>query len=191
MSGPIVITGWSLQSAVSGVRGFIGPAADLFVMGTVQSQKAIALEAGASASIASGSSPVGVSFRENLCTGYLSQMQSFAPTLSMRCPAPAESMPLTAETIRTFGDRCLDYVHALPTCTYPTILPGDLSPACRSFIMERLSYNGCVQTHRYKSGFVRNEWRVYLGASGELWRNAHDVVRLLDAEGRTVDIIIY
>jgi hypothetical protein len=41
------------------------------------------------------------------------------------------------------------------------------------------------------ASFGLNTWRLYLNAYGELWSNSHDVIRLLDAEGRTVDSLTY
>jgi hypothetical protein len=51
--------------------------------------------------------------------------------------------------------------------------------------------NGCVNRNNFRSEFYKNMWRVYLGASGELWPNAHDAIRLLDAQGKTVSVFVY
>lgn len=190
-TAPVSLAGWSLQSAVTGIRGFVPRGTSIFTLGAINAQQTISLEPGVSAVIASGFSPVGTSFRENLCTGYLSQMQDFRPSLGNRCPAPSESLPLTADNVRLYGESCIDFVRELPACTFPLTVPNNLTSACRGFIVEKLSYNGCVDTYRYRSTFLRGVWRIYLGAGNELWRNAHDVVRLLDAEGRTVDVLVY
>ena len=180
-----------MQSALTGVRAFFPRGADLFFVGAVNAQQDIYLDPEGSAVISSGPSPVGTSFRENVCTGYLDGLQTFRPALSRDCPAPADSLPLTADNLRTYGDACFDFVRELPLCTLPLSAPSSVSPACRIFLANNLSYNGCVQNYRYKTGFQRGAWRIYLNAGGELWRNSHDVIRLLDAEGRTVDVLTY
>lgn len=189
---PLNITGWSLQSVVSGIRVYIPSGVSPYVLGALNSASGIQLEPGASAVIASGSSPLGISFRENKCSGYLEQFQSFTPSLSAQCPTPSEEMPFSAANITMYGDACIDAVSSLPSCRFYTgILPQGVSGACSAFIGERLSYNGCVRQHKIDSDFFVNVWRVYLDSPVELWRNTHDVIRLLDAEGRTVDVLTY
>lgn len=191
-TAPIDITGWSLLSALTGVRAYIPRGAENFLMGTVNVQGNIQLTAGASAIGVSGQSPVGTSLRENLCTGYLNQLQTFNPPLKERCPASADVLPLTADNIRTYGDACVDFVKKISSCTAPiqSFTPG-LSMECRNYLGGALSYNGCALRYRYRSDFTDRSWRIYFNAPNELWRNTHDVIRLLDAEGRTVDAITY
>jgi len=189
---PVDITGWSLQSALSGVRAYIPRGANNFLMGTVNEQKSMQLNPGASGTVVSGQSPVGTSFRENICSGYLNQMQEFSPRLEEKCPAPTEVLPLTAENLSTYGDTCIDFARTLPSCYAPLqSLTPELSMSCRNFLADKLSYNGCADMYRHRASFMENSWRIYLGASHELWRNSHDVIRLLDAEGKTVDAITY
>ncbi len=190
-TAPIDISGWSLQSVVTGVRAPIPRGTENFLMGNLNEQNDLYLSQGMSAVLASGISPVGTSFRENECIGYLGQMQTFNPPLPQECPSAADALPLTADNIRTYGDTCIDFVASLSSCTFPASLPANLSPACHLFLSNNFSYNGCVQHHQSDAGFVRETWRVYLGASGELWRNTHDVIRLLDAQGHTVDVLTY
>lgn len=190
-TAPVNVTGWSLQSALTGVRAFLPRGVEIFLMGAVNIQGDIYLAPGSSAIISSGSSPVGTSFRENTCTGYLGELQAFRPALSRECPSPADSLPLTPETLTLYGDACFDFVQEIPKCTFPLATPSSISPSCRIFLANNISYNGCVQNYRYKTGFSRGMWRIYVGAGGELWRNSHDIIRLLDAEGRTVDAVTY
>ena len=189
---PVDITGWSLQSALSGVRAYIPRGADTFFMGIVNEQRDIQLSSGASATVVSGYSPLGTSVRENMCSGYLNQFQTFTPRLEERCPASSESLPLSAENLQLYGDACIDFVRTLPACFAPLeSFTSELSFSCRSYLANTLSYNGCVQRYRHRANFLEDSWRVYLGSSRELWRNSHDVIRLLDREGRTVDAITY
>ena len=190
-TAPISLGGWSLQSAPTGIRAYIPRGSNLFVLNDVNPVSDIILNPGALAIVSSGASPLGVSFRENKCTGYLGSLQTFTPALSRSCPPSAESLPLTPENVRTYGDQCFDFIQELPPCTFPRDVPDTISPACRIFLSNTLSYNGCFAKYRQESDFARNSWRIYLNAPGELWRNTHDVIRLLDADGKTVDVISY
>src|SRR3989344_6911426 len=190
-TAPISIAGWSLQSALTGIRAYIPRGTDVFVLGDLNPQQDIYLNPGAKAVIASKSSPVGTSFRENVCTGYLAGIQTFVPALSRSCPPARGLLPLTADNLRTYGDACFDFAESLPPCALPLSSPSNITPACRIFLANNLSYNGCVQNNREESSFSQDSWRIYLNSAGELWRNSHDVIRLLDAEGRTVDVITY
>ena len=190
-TAPVGIAGWSLQSALTGIRAYIPRGTDVFVLGDLNPQQDIYLNPGAKAVIASKSSPVGTSFRENVCTGYLAGIQTFVPALSRSCPPARGLLPLTADNLRTYGDACFDFAESLPPCALPLSSPSNITPACRVFLANNLSYNGCVQNNRGEVGFSQDSWRIYLNSAGELWRNSHDVIRLLDAEGRTVDVITY
>ena len=184
--------GWSLQSVYTGIRAYIPTAASSFMMGVVNDRDSIQLPPGASAIINSGMSPVGTSFRENICTGYLEQLQNFSPSLSNSCPTPASSLPLTPENLRIYGETCFDFLQTIPSCTSPLQnIPGNISSDCRSFALNTLSYNGCVLKNRFRPSFITGSWRIYLESDTELWRNTHDIIRLLDGEGRTVDVLTY
>lgn len=190
-TAPVGIAGWSLQSALSGVRAYIPRGTDTFVLGDINPQQDIYLNPGARAIVSSRSSPVGTSFRENTCTGYLAGLQTFVPSLSRNCPPGRELLPLTPDNLRTYGDACFDFAETLPPCALPISVPSNVTPACRIFLANNLSYNGCVQNNRGKVGFSQDSWRIYLNSAGELWRNSHDVIRLLDEKGRTVDVVSY
>ena len=188
---PVAITNWRLQSAVSGAHAPIPLAAPLFVLGVVNAVQPIYLEPGSSVFITTAASPVGTSFRENICSGYLSELHTFTPELSSECPALSESLPMNADNLRTYGSSCFDYLGTLSQCHFPGTVPGDLSPACRSFISNTASYNGCINTHRNRVPFMLPVFHAYLAFRSELWANSHDVIRLLDERGQTVDVLTY
>lgn len=191
-TAPIDMTGWSLQSAYTGMRGYLPNATSVFLMGVVNKEEPAQLSPGDFAIVSSGPSPVGISFRENICTGYLEQLQRFYPSLPNSCPAPDSSLPMTPENLRIYGDTCFDFLESVPSCTAPLKnMPSNVSSNCRSFAINNLSYNGCVVSNRFRSAFATNSWRIYLDSYAELWRNNHDVIRLLDGEGRTVDAFTY
>ncbi len=189
---PVDLTSWSLQSAVSGQRLFIPQAASPLVLGTVNLAEPVYLAPGDAAIVVSGPSPVGVSFRENSCSGYLNELQEFAPALGNECPRAADILAETPDTLRIYGPTCFEYVKTIPQCHFPgALLPASLSAPCRTFAANTLSYNGCVQANRYAPSFQGTTWRIYLNSRVELWDNAHDIIRLLDREGHTVDTLTY
>jgi len=191
-TAPINITGWSVQSALSGRRAFIPTGVPTFKMGALGSISDVYLEPGKNAVITTGVSPVGVSIRENICSGYLEQFQTFIPPVSASCPAPSEELPDTLQNLQQYGASCVDFVETLRRCEYFLgSIPSDLSDACVHFIKNALTYNGCVERHRWRPSFSLGDWRIFLGRPFELWQNNRDVLRLLDKEGRTVDVWSY
>lgn len=191
-TAPISLAGWSLQSAVSGVRIMIPAAAPEFVSGILNTVSMISLSPGGSAYVVSGPSPVGVSFRENVCSGYLGERQTFTPELERQCPLASEELSLNAQNIANFGDTCVDYTRVLPQCHFPGLdAKPNVTDACANFLLNRLSYNGCMMAHRNDRDFYTSSWRVYLASGVNLWRDTHDVIRLLDEDGRTVDVLTY
>jgi|GEM_PF-518153 len=189
-AAPIDVSGWSLESALTGMRIQIPLAASPYIEGSANILGPIMLEPGAVAHITTTASPVGVSFRENLCTGYLNQSAQFVPHLPDMCPSPSQTIPTTEENLRAYGDRCFDVIASTPECRTPTV-PQDASASCRTVLADALSYNGCVSRFRFRSGFNGDVWRIYLGTSRELWLDSHDAIRLLDAQGRTVSVFTY
>jgi hypothetical protein len=191
-SAPIVVSGWSLQSALSGARVYIPEAAPDFVMGIVNNVVPVMLSSGETAYITTGASPVGVSFEENMCMGYLRELRTFTPDISSECPSPKDALPENAQTLQQYGSSCFDYVGSLSQCHFPgTALPSDLSPTCQSFIVNTYSYNGCVNSYRYNADFHLPAWHLYLNHATQLWGNTHEVIRLLDAQGHVVDSLSY
>lgn len=187
----ISISGWSLRSALTGKRAYIPEASPLFVMGRINTVGSAALAPGGVALIVTGPSPVGVSLRENMCTGYLGTVQSFVPPLPSECPAPLAAIPRTSANESRLGASCFQYLSSLPPCTFPANPPSSLSAACRAEIQNTLSYNGCVSQNKNGSGFLRNSWRLYLAQGAPLWDAEHDIIRLLDGEGRVVNAFNY
>jgi hypothetical protein len=191
-TAPISLAGWSLQSAVTGVRLVLPQAAPQFVSGVLNNVSYPTLSSGSAVYVISGPSPVGVSFRENICSGYLGELQTFVPELNRSCPLASDELTLNAQNISNFGDSCVDYVQTIPQCHFPGLdSPGNVSTSCAQFVLNRLSYNGCVYAHKNERDFNTGAWRLYLGSGVNLWRDTHDVVRLLDDQGRTVDVISY
>lgn len=187
----IPLAGWSVQSMLTNARVLIPNSATAHLLGAVNPVAPVMLPPGGSIVLATGASPAGVSFRENRCTGYLEQMQHFEPALANACPSPREALPLNAMNIRQYGEACIEYVDALPPCQFVDRVPSSLPVSCQLFVANTFSYNGCVATYRRERDFNLDSWRLYLGLGVEQWRNTHDIIRLVDADGRTVDSITY
>lgn len=181
------ITGWRIVTE-NGTAATIGRGVSLFVSGEAREQSNIVLRLGETAHIISGQSPVGVSFRQNICSGYLTQFQKFVPPLNKNCPGI-----ITAENLSRYAPNptCISFVSNLPACTTVTNssqIPGGSGPNCSALIEEHANYNGCVSDHNTDSNFYEPSWMVYLGSNQELWKSG-DVVRILDREGKTVTTI--
>lgn len=80
---PEPISQWTV--AVGKDNFIIGQVSNLPLQGNVNELSALVLNKAAQVVIASGESPLGVSFRENKCTGLLQTFQNFIPPLVPAC----------------------------------------------------------------------------------------------------------
>jgi len=188
---PINISGWTLQSDTSGNVVTIPKGTEVPRSGLINASQNIMLSGGDQIMIISGRSPIGASFRENKCIGYFSTFQKFSPPLPQNCPVPENELPALygPDYIRDVG--CIDYVKTLNRCQATLSPPINVSGACQSFLEKNLNYNGCVVAHQNEPDFKGSSWRIYLGRSGAMWRPKHEIVRLLDTTGKTVDVFSY
>lgn len=188
-TAPIDITGWRLVSGASGKSGRIPEGAALPRSGRVNPTDRIVLQPGDTALVVTGESPLGVSFKENRCIGYLSRNQKYQPALPLTCPLASEEFAqhYTGNELR--DDTCYYRMQSTPSCTTPS--RSGVSSRCEDLIDEYLTYNGCVEHHRSDANFVGNTWRIYLDENRELWKPTRDSVKLLDASGKTVDLYTY
>ncbi len=191
-AAPVDITGWTLESEATGNAAIIPKGTETPHSGIVNAVQDIVLEPGETAIVESGQSPIGASFRENKCIGYFSQFQSFSPSLPQDCPSPQ------SELAANYGDSyyirdatCIDYVKTLNRCQAVLTPPTTVSGACQTFLVKYLNYNGCVNAHENDADFLDSTWRIYLGRTTPLFRTQHEVVKLLDSQGRTVDAFAY
>jgi hypothetical protein len=192
--GGVDITGWEIVSVATDDYGYIPPGVTLFHSGQVNPTSDIVLNPGDRVTVTTGESPVGVSFKQNECSGYLSQSQTFSPSLSSSCPLPNDEF----NRYYTGNDKntlfCQQYIKTVPECRDPEEPASGVGDLCISFIDQYLTYNGCVATHQGDRGFPVSQWRVYLGRKvvnthtdrQDLWEPSHDVLKLLDKDGKTV-----
>lgn len=164
-------------------------AVEFLTLGVTALKSPVLLPPDARALITSGRSPVGTSFRVNMCTGYLDQFQTYTPALRKECPRPEEEL---AKTNLSTESACVKFVETLPRCRiYQGKFPADISSACKAFVSEKLNYNTCALAHKTDTGFYKNEWRLFLDQTNELWKKSGEIIRLLDEKGNTIDALSY
>jgi hypothetical protein len=199
---PITVTGWRLESPVTGTRIVIGKAARVPTGNRRrETLSPVVLEPGMEAIVATRAFIGRPSFRTNLCIGYFDQNISIRPRLPRDCPA-LENENLAAHGI-TFSafeeeedyDQCLDAIERVPRCTRATprlnFIDEDDEERCEDFIREHTTYESCVALHRNDFDFLGDEWRIFLGKGEELWRNQREIITLLDTSNKVVDVVNY
>lgn len=186
---PVRISGLTLQGRAYGTAILVPQAAELAVIGETPKKSNVVLPPGGRALITTARSPIGASFRVNMCTGYLDQFQNYSPDLRKECPSPETEL---RDTELTGEKACVDFVKSLPRCrVYQGGFPKDLSSACRIFVEEKLNYNSCVAGHKYDEGFYSDEWRIFLDRSREIWAERNEIIKLVDEKGGIIDAIAY
>lgn len=133
-----------------------------------------------------GTNSVGPNLRLNKCIGYLKGSFQYNPSLPGGCPAPYSSK----SDLSSFTGQCQNYITSLGSCQVPksnVLLPQN-DYACLAFI-QNISYRSCFNTHAGDSNFLSNEWRMWV--SGKFLDSKHDVVKLLDRNGKLVDLYSY
>ncbi|HEY0979772.1 MAG TPA: hypothetical protein VGE23_02950 [Candidatus Paceibacterota bacterium] len=191
----IDITGWRLVSGASGRGARIPRGAALPSSGRVNDTDRIVLNPRDEAIVITGESPKGVSFKENKCTGYFEDNQDYYPALSLSCPSASQEFDRHYDRNALRDDKCYYRMQSTPSCTTPS--DRDMTDACIRLIDEYLTYNGCVDAHRADEDFAGRTWRIYLeyensrGKAAELWKPSRDAIKLLDADGKTVDLYTY
>jgi len=178
------ITNWKLEGKKRKV--IIPQAVPLYLANRVNLQENIVLKPGDKAIFLTGKSPLGVSFRLNKCSGYFEQSQVFYPRLLEQCPYPKDE-----NWSDDLSDECFDYIDILPRCRANFTHPFHLKSNCIEAINKTLSYNKCVELHKDDNDFYKNEWRIYLGRSEELWKNSHETIILYDKNGNLVEQVSY
>lgn len=187
----IDISGWKIKSGATGVAASIPLGTKVPRSGIINPIQPIVLQPGDMAIISSGRSPIGASFLENTCTGYFTQYQSFSPTLPRVCPIPYNELKKFYGQNYIRDSRCINYVRTINRCTTSITPPVGVTSACAAFLVNHLNYNGCVSAHENDSNFKETTWRVYLGRNKSMWRKRYEVVKLLDSNGKTVDMFSY
>lgn len=191
-SQKVPISGWRIESVISGRSLPIPEASYLPRSGVVNNKLPIWLESGDTVILSSGRSPIGVSFRTNLCTGYFTQFQTFNPRLPEICPsAEDEILFYTGDRSVLVDNTCIDFVERIGRCDIATKVPILFSSLCQDAIGSEINYNSCVEHHKDTISFKGNEWRLFFRREKELWRTKREVIKLIDQNGKTVDVYSY
>jgi hypothetical protein len=143
-----------------------------------------------------------VSFKENMCTGYIEDLgdYGFFPPLERDCPDPS-----TEPGIELMTNSCREFIERMPRCHTPEFGGKDfmgescrncvdgqkLENICTSFIKEHFSYRGCIANHLYDPNFSKRTWRVFLGKRFEMWGEKREVISVFDQFGKLVDSLSY
>lgn len=214
---PVDITGWKLRNGKDKRPYYSGntlqrysadisviPQAARLLTGTDQNTLSnVVLEPGERAVVTTGKMGVQspykiVSFKENMCTGYLENMREYAflPSLSFSCPRPS-----TEPGIELMDAACRDFINTLSACETPifenkdsngeycdTCIRGQrLSSVCANFIKEHFNYGACVAYHGRDKDFSGKTWRIFLGRSWEMWADKYETVELFNRFDQLVD----
>lgn len=138
-----------------------------------------------------------VSFKENICSGYLENMDeyNFTPPLTRDCPRPANEPGITS-----LDTECRKFVERLPSCQEPEFETRDrngdicrncvngkaLSNACITFIKNHFSYNACIANHVNDANFSGKTWRIFLNHGWEMWAKEYETIELFDQSGKLI-----
>jgi hypothetical protein len=190
-SESVNITGWSIVSEKTGNKIYI-PGASYIPL--IEIERPVIINGNQKIIIHTGSSPIGVSFRKNVCVGYIEEKIGFSPRLGARCPnIDNGNLPTQIEN----SSLCMEYINSLRTCELPKKNLPTMPAYCENFVKQNISYEGCVNTNKNSRYFYENEWRIFIKSRIPLWRqekegkNNQEILKLLDAQGRLVDTITY
>ncbi len=183
----VTITGWRLTSSATGESAVIPSGTELFHSGMVNVETRTALKPGDKAIVVTGRSPVGESFRENMCTGYLAQYQSFSPPLAQECPTASAEVETSYQGSDKYA--CTDSTTSIPRCAVVT--SSHVTGACGTFLQNTLNYNACTALHQKETDFPLPTWHIFLNRSLELFAKGRETITLYDGTGKTVDSFSY
>lgn len=143
-----------------------------------------------------------VSFKENICSGYLENMPEykFTPPLTRNCPRPAKEVGIEA-----LDTECRKFVERMASCYTPKFDTKDkngdichncvdgkpLSGSCVAFIKNHFNYTSCIAYHQNDTNFSSRTWRVFLGNGWEMWAQKYETIELFDQFGQLVNTRSY
>jgi len=138
-----------------------------------------------------------VSFKENICSGYLENLSEYAftPALTRNCPRPADELGVNA-----LDTECRKFIEGMSSCRTPKFNTKDregeicyncvdsklLSISCVAFIKNHFNYGSCIANHANDSNFSGRTWRIFLGKGWEMWADRYETISLLDQFGKLI-----
>ncbi|TSC69701.1 MAG: cell wall lytic activity protein, partial [Parcubacteria group bacterium Gr01-1014_70] len=176
----IPVTGWEFETSL-GTRLAIPTAYNL--PGVLDASLGpITLPPGGRLSITIGKQEKYPAFRENICTGYFTEQTKFTPSISKQCPRP------DTRDLLYLGDTCIAAIDKVSRCTIPTATHFFAQTSeCSNYMIQHLTYAGCVRDNRNNADFYENQWYVWLSRDTEIFRNIHETLILRDVAGKFVD----
>lgn len=211
------ITGWQLRNGkdkraydIGGSlkyfpadTAFIGQAATFVSSSGLNKFQNVVLKESETAIITTGS--VGsqvpykiVSFKENICSGFLEDLPeyTFTPPLERNCPRPADEPGVNA-----LDTECRKFIERMASCRTPEFNTRDregeicyncvdgrlLSSSCVAFIKNHFNYGSCIANHANNLNFSGRTWRIFLGRGWEMWAEDYETIMLFDQLERLVD----
>ena len=184
------LTGMILKSRMTGNQADIREGINVYYANALNSVEPILLKPGETASIISGRSPLGYSFKTNKCIGYLKKSnQNFVVSLPGGCPR-VTAYPLPARP-NQFNDACLDFLSSIGSCQTVTNYPDGLQSSCKNFVAERTNYSRCVADFGNDLNFLGKEWLIYLNHEYSLWKERREIVDLIDQRGNILSTYTY
>lgn len=193
----VTISGWKVTSLATDKSATIPYGDPLPASASASARSPIVLRPGDQAIISTGESPVDASFRENECTGYFAGSRTFSPYLSSTCPSPQQEYDRFYSGNQYKDQACYDLMRSAQSCRTPKE-SGNLSSTCYDLIDNYLTYAGCVAHHQGDAYFLGTTWHIYLDyhypfsdhrtSKDLLWRSTHEAVKLMDSNGKTVDL---
>ncbi len=182
----IGISDWRLVNG-RGAVAQIPLGTERMVQGVLASGTPITLARREQAILGEASSPVGVSFKLDKCSGFLADFQNFTPPLSKTCPSPRALADRALSSPQ--DEACARYVANLPSCsTGGAAGLSTLSPSCRNYVGSVVNQRSCTKLFGKDYDFSYPEWRVYLGKQGFL-SAVHDTIYFYDADNREISSV--
>ncbi len=219
-NSPIDISGWRLQNNKSARAypvggnyvhyasdvGIIPQGAKVLSPSGASAVADIVLNPGDQAIVVSGGpgniSPYTLtSFKENECTGYLSETVNFPSGQQDSCVYPYNELGANNLDLQ-----CQNFIKSMSSCHTPKYNSVDynhqvcdgcvdgtagLSSMCVAYIKAHYSYSGCLASHENDQNFEGRVWHVYLYRPWEMWASSNETIFLYDSSGKLVTSTSY
>jgi len=187
----INLTGWRIEGELGGFDIPLG-IEEVPVAVNFTPLDHITIHRGDTVYLSAEKSPFGkkVSFKPNICMGYLKQYYTFPLSVPSSCPDKP-----TERELRYFRVECQDFIlHDInfSSCTVPSHANNAAvatDSECLSYIENHFNYRACSILHKNDSDYLKNTWHVYMET--DFTRDRHDTLKLLDKDRRIVDTYLW
>lgn len=184
LDAPLNISEWSLENEL-GERAELGVGVELVTPGQTPSPLPLLVASNTTLLVGFGPSPLGVSFREHVCSGYLRGTVPLTPPIETRCPELSKNKSWSA-----LDSSCKLLIESLPRCT--VISPehqSDMNPVCESFLRTVPTYTSCMKEVGKEA--LLPQWRIFIERRNTFIHQDGGAVILRDDRGMIVDFFPY